>query len=203
MRPLEHWRVVVDVLHVHHQGHVVGQRGRRARVPGHHRHRQPVHRLVVQPVDQADRAAVVVHLEVRRFLCGRDQLVVHLAVGPGIRVGRVGRVNRRAGGHVFRHGYPYRARVETRRIVVSVLDRYAHLKQTVSIKTNAKTNVIHYTPAVQRNNNNVILSCLSYKSCTYIMCTINININAYLLFNFWFGPTRVQINRPHFDLARR
>lgn len=107
MGPLEHWRVVVDVLHVHDQSHVIGQR-RNARVPGYHGDRQPVHGLIVQPVDQADHSADVVHLEVRRLLRRGYQLVMHIAVSPRIRVGGVRRVYRRARGHVLRYGNPDR-----------------------------------------------------------------------------------------------
>ena len=79
MWSLEYGWIVVDILDIHHQGHVVGQ-GRHPRVSGDHGNRQPVHRLVIQSMDQTDRTTVVVYLEVRRFLCGGNQLVMNLSV---------------------------------------------------------------------------------------------------------------------------
>jgi len=126
MWSLEYGWIVVDVLDVHHQGHVVGL-GWHPRVSGNHGNRQPVHRLVIQSMYQADRTTVVVHLEVRRFLRGGNQLVVNLSVGPGIRVGCVRCVYRRSRRYIFWYSDSHRTRIKMRRVVVFVFDYYVYL----------------------------------------------------------------------------
>lgn len=120
--PLEHWGVVIHVLHLDAEAQVGGEA---AAVQRPYQEAVPLLRLVIQPPRQIELAGAGVYPE--QVVAVLAERVADRVGGDHVGVGRVRHVEGRVKGVRLRHGYSHAARRERRPVVVHVLHVQLHL----------------------------------------------------------------------------